>query len=231
MSNELIIFNEEDLQNNPKPRVAICLCLDTSSSMNSVYNSTTRIAALQEGMELFFREIKEDAIAKDSAEISIVSFNNAAQCLLPFANIERQEVPSLYANGMTDMGNGVNMALDLLENRKQEYKNNGIDYYQPWLVIMSDGEPNGEQSVFDQAVNRAIRLEANSQLVVMPIAIGGDDAVSGLSNFSNKRQPAKLDGIKFREFFQWLSASISRVSASQVGDKVDLPNAGGWASI
>ena len=41
----------------------------------------------------------------------------------------------------------------------------------------------------------------------------------------------KLDGIKFREFFQWLSASISRVSASQVGDKVDLPNAGGWASI
>lgn len=32
------------------------------------------------------------------------------------------------------MGEGVNLALGLLEKRKQEYKDKGVDYYRPWLI-------------------------------------------------------------------------------------------------
>ena len=33
------------------------------------------------------------------------------------------------------MGEGVTLALDLLKKRKQEYKDKGVDYYQPWLAF------------------------------------------------------------------------------------------------
>ena len=55
----------------------------------------------------------------------------------------------LTANGNTPMGEGVRLALDLLDKRKQEYKDKGVDYYQPWLVLMSDGQPNGNVAILE----------------------------------------------------------------------------------
>ena len=59
---------------------------------------------------------------KYAAEICVVQFNDDAECLLDFGSIERQQVPQLKAKGDTHMGEAVNLALDLLEKRKNEYK-------------------------------------------------------------------------------------------------------------
>lgn len=48
-------------------------------------------------------------------------------------------MPKMEAEGMTCMGEGLSLALDLLEKRKAKYKATGVDYYQPILVVMSDG--------------------------------------------------------------------------------------------
>ena len=60
-------------------------------------------------------------------------------------------VPEMEAEGMTCMGEGLSLALDLLEKRKAKYKATGVDYYQPILVVMSDGLPNGNRRVWDEA--------------------------------------------------------------------------------
>lgn len=57
----------------------------------------------------------------------------------------------------------------MLEHRKEEYKNAGVDYYQPWLVIMTDGEPT------DDISNVSIRLSelvVAKKISIFPIAIG-----------------------------------------------------------
>ena len=41
----------------------------------------------------------------------------------------------------------------------------------------------------------------------------------------------QLDGLKFRELFAWLSASLSNVSKSQVGQAVPLQPPSGWAEV
>lgn len=236
------LLRVEDLVNNPTPRVPICLCLDISGSMGapvkngrSMFSgSTTRIKELQEGVNLFYEEIKSDEVAKYSAEICIVTFNNRATCVMDFANIERQtSIPQFVPAGQTWMGEGVNLALDLLEKRKNEYRDKGVDYYQPWLVLMTDGEANGNRQELERAIQRTISLERQRKLVIFPIGIGDETDMPTLKRFSERRTALKLQGLKFQEFFDWLSKSVSRLSQSIPGEAFSLDQEGikGWAEL
>lgn len=249
------LLRVQDLVNNPTPRVPICLCLDTSGSMgavegecvatgetvfedgktwNVVTGGTSRIDELISGVHQFYDAIREDEMAVYSAEICIVTFNNDATCVMDFANIERQEeLPVLPATGDTAMGEGVNLALDLLEKRKQEYKDKGVDYYQPWLVLMTDGEPNGSRVELDRAIQRTTDMINSNKLTIFPIGIGDETDMTTLNSFSPKRPALKLQGLKFGEFFAWLSQSVSRVSQSTPGEsvKLDLEAIKGWAEL
>lgn len=228
MNNNLSI-RLEDLVNNPTARVPVCLCLDTSGSMSGM-----PIDELNNGVRLFYESIREDETALYSAEVSIVTFGGSAQCIVDFASLEVQpNAPTLTAAGMTPMGEAVNIGLDLLERRKEEYKDRGVDYYQPWLVLMTDGAPNGNSTELSRAINRTVDLVNQKKLTVFPIGIGSDADMDVLAQFSPKRPPLKLQGLKFREFFVWLGKSVSRTSQSTPGEsvKLDVEGIKGWGEL
>lgn len=227
MNNNL--FRKEDLVNNPTTRVPVCLCLDTSGSMDGA-----PIEELKSGVRLFYDAIRDDEVALYSAEVCIVTFGGDAHCVADFSGLERQtETPSLIASGITPMGEAVNLALDLLERRKQEYRDQGVDYFQPWLVLMTDGEPNGNPSELERAIKRTSDAVRQKKLTVFPIGIGQNADMRTLASFSPNRSPLRLQGLKFQEFFQWLSQSVSRTSQSIPGESVPLDYEGikGWAEL
>jgi uncharacterized protein YegL len=216
----------DDLVDNPTSRVAISLCLDASGSM-----SGAPIQELNAGVTSFYEAINQDEIAKFSAEISIVTFG-PVQKETDFQTVATQpNPPILRATGNTPLGEAVKLSLDLLDERKQAYKDNGIDYYQPWLVLMTDGQPTGSSSVLDAQVARVAKLSAERKLVVFPIGIGAGADMSALNRFSAPRPAFKLQGLNFQSFFSWLSASVSRVSQSTPGDGVPMDADGvkSWA--
>lgn len=250
------LMRMEDLLDNPTPRVPICLCLDTSSSMlrvvsgetvntgrtvfkdgrewNVVEGGISALDELQEGVNHFYKAIAEDEVARYAAEICVVTFDSTAKSLVDYSTIDIQpNPPKLTANGATCMGEGVNLALDLLEQRKNEYKEAGVDYYQPWLVLMTDGEPNGSESELERAIYRTNQLVINRKLTVFPIGIGKEADMNVLARFSPKRTPLRLKGMNFKQFFEWLSQSVSGVSNSMPGDKISLDVEGikGWGEI
>jgi uncharacterized protein YegL len=221
---EEFILRQEELVENPTPRVPICLVLDVSGSMDGA-----PIKELEQGVEMFFNAIRDDEVARYSAEISIITFGGVAKTALDFFSIERQEVPSFYANGGTPMGEAVSLALDMLEHRKSEYKTAGVDYYQPWLVLMTDGEPTDDIS---RAASRVMDMVESKRLSIFPIAIGSAN-LDNLAMLSPGRPPLKLSGLNFKEFFLWLSRSVSRVSQSTPGESVplDVKGINAWASV
>lgn len=220
-------YNDGDLISNPTPRVPVCLCLDTSGSMDG-----DPIQELNKGVRQFFTELKDDDVARFAAEVCIVTFGDSARCVQDFGPLEQQMFSDLPAMGGTPMGEALTIALDKLEARKQKYKEAGVDYFQPWLVIMTDGYPNGDTSVLHESVTRASQLAATKKLSVFPITIGNDADETVLRQISNKN-PLKLNGLKFVEFFQWLSRSVSTVSMSMPGEKVQLNTGdiGDWATL
>ncbi|MDE6834533.1 MAG: VWA domain-containing protein [Ruminococcus sp.] len=228
------ILKNEDLVNNPTARVPVCLCLDTSGSM-----SGEPIIELNKGVRLFYEAVREDETASYSADISIVTFGGTkAECMSDFAGVHiNPNPPRLSASGLTPMGEAVNMGLDLLERRKNEYKEAGVDYYQPWLVLMTDGAPNGNNRELARAIDRTVKMVNGRKLTVFPIGIGSEADMNVLAKFSPMRSPLRLRGLRFSEFFQWLSKSVSKTSQSIPGEKIKLdlegifsPD-GGWGNL
>ena len=224
------LVGKEDLVNNPAVRVPVCLCLDTSGSMTG-----RPIAELNEGVRLFYEAVSEDVVAMCAAEICIVTFGGQqAKCVRDFTGLlEEQVPPRLTASGMTPLGEAVNIALDKLEQRKADYAACGVDYYQPWLVLMTDGSPNGDYKELKRAKERTNDLVNRRKLTVFPIGIGAEADMNVLRDFSPKRAPLKLQGLKFCEFFAWLSQSVSTTSQSMPGDavKLDLSGIAGWGEL
>ncbi|VVM68893.1 hypothetical protein PS631_01699 [Pseudomonas fluorescens] len=223
--NEDHILSQEDLVDNPTARVPICLVLDVSGSM-----AGQPIQELQAGVQMFYEAIRADEVAQYAAEISIVTFGSQATREVDFMAIDRQDVPALVASGTTAMGQGVNLALDLLEVRKSDYQRAGVDYYQPWMVVMTDGEPTDD---IRTASERILELSKAKKLTVFPIAIGAAANLDTLALLSPGRPPMRLKGLNFKEFFMWLSRSVSRVSQSTPGETVtlDVNGIAAWGQV
>ncbi|MCY4459374.1 MAG: VWA domain-containing protein [Albidovulum sp.] len=225
MGSDLVVRGQ-DLVENPTPRVPVVLCLDTSGSMNGA-----PIAELQRGVNRFWESLRSDEVARYSAEVGVVTFGKGGvQLLADFRSVERQPDLALGAGGDTPMGQAVNKAVRILGNRKQQYKDMGVDFYQPWLVLMTDGYPTED---IEEAVGRVVEMVNSKALSVFAVGIGDQADMDTLGRFSPSRLPLRLRGLEFEKFFEWLSASVQRVSASTPGQSVPLDTDGikGWAEV
>lgn len=204
-----------DLIDVPFTRVPVCLALDTSGSM-----AGEKITELNNGIEIFYNAVMSSEEAKYSVDLSIVTFGKGGvNKVLNFDMITNQVLPKLDADDLTPMGEGIKTALAMLDNRKNEYKQYGNQYYQPWLVIMTDGWPTDEYK--DIAKETSERAKER-KLSVFPIAIGDADT-NVIEEFSPKRKALRLKGLNFVEFFEWLSQSIVNLSNSSSEKDFKLP--------
>lgn len=220
-----LILRQEELIDNPTARVAVALVLDTSYSM-----SGEPIDELNRGVAKFFEETLANEVARFSAEVCIVKFGGTSELVLDFRSLEEQTVPTFSASGGTPMGEAVSQAIEALEARKSEYQNAGVDYYQPIMVIMSDGAPTDS---IESAGRNISNLVNQKKLSVFCVGIGKDADMATLQRLSPGRTPLPLKELNFEEFFVWLSASVARVSASIPGEDVpiDVDGIKGWANI
>jgi uncharacterized protein YegL len=217
-------FRSNDLIENPSARCACMLVVDTSSSM-----SGAPINELNAGLRSLLQALHDDEVASFSVELGIVSTGSGTpREELPLTTANRiEQVAPLHASGGTPLGQAVKLALSKLEQRKEQYKRLGVPYFQPWLIVISDGEPT---DAWKEAAAKAHELSLNRKLVSLPVGVQGAN-LAVLGEFSHRGAKA-LQGLKFKEFFEWLSASMSRVSSSNsTAATVALPSADPWACV
>ena len=203
---------------NPEPRCPLVLLLDVSGSMSR----NNKIDNLNEGIKILKDELEKDDLTKLRVEVAIVSFGQEVNVVQDFVTVDEFKAPTLTTDGQTMMGTGINKALDMISERKKIYKENNIGYYRPWVFMITDGKPQGEDDgVVAEASQRIKRMEDAGAVVFF--AVGVDDADMAELRRIVKRPPLKLKGIDFSEMFQWLSVSMQSVSHSNTDDKVKLP--------
>ena len=217
---EQIAFETNDFANNPEPRCPCVLILDVSGSMNG-----RPLDELNAGLIKFREALSEDSLAMKRTEVGIVTFG-PVKVEMPLTSAQVFNPPNLQSQGDTPMGAAILQAIHMVEDRKREYRANGISYYRPWLFLITDGTPTDSW----QAAAAAIREgEASKKFAFFAVGVPGAD-FNTLQQIS-VREPRSLDGLKFGEMFSWLSSSMALVSRSTPGTEVPLESPIGWASV
>ena len=210
-------FQAEAVQNYAQ-KCCVALVLDTSGSMTG-----QRIDQLNDGIRSFIQEVQADAAnLGQKLEIGIVTFNSGVERICEPKLAEFIDLAPLTTLGSTRLVDGVREGIAMVKQRKEWYKTTGQKYYRPWVIMITDGEPDGEQKA--QLMTLASEIQAgmvNKEFCFMAIGVEGADA-NVLRTISNSEIPPRmLAGLKFTAFFRWLSSTIADVAKGQsVADAV-----------
>ncbi len=205
---------DEALLDNPEPRCPVVLLLDVSYSMGG-----NPINQLNEGVQALYAALRDDDLASVRVDLSVVTFGANVSVIQDFATVSESKAPELKVNGMTPMGEGIATALKNIENRKAEYRDAGISYYRPWLFVITDGQPTDDIREASSMLQSSI---SNKKVIFFGIGVEHAN-LDVLRNISGSPDRVfKLQGLNFKELFQWVSSSLSSVSSSRVGDTLKL---------
>lgn len=216
MSNKSLVDMVE-IANPQHQKIALLLLLDTSGSMLG-----SKIDQLNEALILLKQDLVEDDLARKRVEIAVITFGERISVNCAFSSVEDFTPIPLKADGRTSMGDAISLAIDIVEQRKNEYKSSGVDYYRPWIFMITDGEPTDMEPgdlKWSETIKKLSDGEKNSKFSFF--AIGVEPANTQiLKQISKERDPLFLKENKFREMFLWLSNSVQKVSRSHPGEQI-----------
>lgn len=212
---------------NPAPRCPVVLLLDTSGSM-----AGAPINELNQGVRQFLEETRNDEAAGMSVELEVITFDDRATCAIPFTPITRVYAPLPFgASGMTSMGAALRMATADLKSRRKLYRRTGVSSYRPWVVLMTDGGPN---DAWQDAAREMRAMGEYGRIQYIGIEIGQQaDHRTMCQILPSNPGPVRLQGLKFKQFFRWLTDSLRSVSRSvpEQEDQVRFGDVRSWADL
>jgi len=230
-------LNSQEFVDNNAKRIPVCIVVDCSGSMRE-YDGTSksRIERVNDGINLFYEGVRKNPKTKRAVDVLIIQVGNNAKILRDFEDTVKNPPELKYLTEKNNLTEGVELALDCLDKRKQIYKSANIDYYQPWLIIMSDGGLNREFSKNDfRMIQQEVReREIDGKLSVFPVYVQGrpvkvgeneyipikpetyEDRLKLMSEFSSNNNRLinidLADSDSFEKLFQFLHKSASSVA-------------------
>ncbi len=248
-------LDNAEFADNPEPRCPVVLVLDTSGSMKGqaltelneglrAFSSALRsdplsslrveVAVITFGGKV--RVINVHGEVPSQSEMATLdpralAVRPAAQEIpadarQAFVTVDQFAPPVLDADGGTPLGEAVTRALALLRERKEIYKQNGLDYFRPWIFVITDGHPTDR---WETAAEQVRQEETRKGVQFYGVGVEGAD-LKVLARFSDIRPPLKLKGLAFGEMFTWLSKSLSAIAHSRPGDQTPL-TIPGWGEV
>ena len=192
------VYDQAEFADNPESRCSIVLILDVSGSMAGVKIDTVNQALVK------FRDIiREDSVTALRADVAIIAFDDVAWVLQDFTNGANFEAPVLEVHGQTNFSQPVNLALDLIEARKQSYRDGGIAYYRSLAYFLTDGVPDDSDADLDRTARRLAAAEENRSVAFFSFIIGDG---SGIPEW-------KVEGDKAPDFFRVIGRTDEQLEA------------------
>ena len=194
--------------------LACVLLLDTSGSM---YGEP--IESLNKALREFKQKVSMDEMAKKRVDIAIVEFNSSARLVQDFTPISQMEPITLEADGVTAMGEGINLAIDIIKERNRFYNSLGTPVFKPWIFMITDGLPTDDISEAARRIAEEESKGSGGKLKFFALGVSDYDKDT---LFKLTKRVMELSDTDFAGIFDWMSESMVAISVSRVGEEVRL---------
>lgn len=219
---------DADLIINPEPRCPCVVVVDAG-----LCGDRDRRADLERGIERLASALRRDALTGRRAEIAFVTFDEDARAIGGFASGQTlaDTPPNLPASGAGatagGLARGLELALRLLDARRSDYDRGGIEVYRPWVVLLQSVDVAPGDPVLARAREALLGRERAGLVSFFAVGAGGHPL--GWLEGSGLRAALTLRDGCYEQLFEWLAASLARVSSSIPGDRVRLPSTESFA--
>lgn len=166
-------------------------------------------------------------------DVSVISFSTEVRTEVTFQQNNTLRFAELIPEGDSSLNQALLTAMDALECRKKEYKNEGLRYYRPALFVITDG--NATDTAFRQEavfrLQQAIQLQ---KINYVPIAVGNVDE-NYLKEYYLEDRSEKLvfclRDTLLSEFFSWFAPFTGRFPAPADGSETVVTPPGIYLSV
>ncbi|MDR1337072.1 MAG: VWA domain-containing protein [Tannerella sp.] len=197
-------------------RLPVYILIQTSGAMRG-----EPIEAIRTGLETMVASLRQDPFALESVYLSIITFNRLPEQILPLTELESMQIPPLnqpVAAG-THLGEALEFVCRKVDTEVILSTPERKGDWMPLLFIMCDGRASDAQ-LFQQVVPEVRRRNFGSIVVCL---VGGKINDENVRLFTDKIVNLDTtDGATFRQFFKWVSASVSAGNRS-IGAADELP--------
>ena len=210
-----------EFADNANERTPCVLVLDCSGSMRG-----EPIKQLNIGLKALEKELKEDIDASSRVQLLIIKAFGKDEIEISSDWIDAMSftAPEMIAGGLTPLGKAMETALKKIEDQKCLYDSCGITSKRPWIFLISDGEPTDYD--WESIAKKCCQAQENKKVVIHAVGTEGAN-LEKLAKFS-LNPPKRLSGLKFTEFFLWLSRSVSCISKAAPNAEDLLDDTGNW---
>ena len=230
------VYDYSEFIYNPEPRCPIVLILDISRSMKGGKFDTVKRALIK------FRDIiREDPVTALRADVAVIEFDHQARVVQGFTNGTDFEPPTIKLNhklnDATNYSKAIDLALDIIEARKQSYRDDGIAYFRSLVYFLTDGYLEQDSDAdLARAAARISEMEWNHSVAFFCFGIGSPDQAADMSVLANlaPRQPVELTAMgQLDGSIQWLSHSgrFDPPHICQPGEHIHLPQPGDYLNF
>ena len=199
------------ISNPGKTHIPCVLLVDTSAAMEGAL-----IQDLNRCINYFIDQLRRDEKLWDCTDLCVIRFDSRVKIERSFASVNRITPPVMNASDLYDcaMNEAIITALDMIDLRRQEYRDAVVDFWRPWLFLVTGFLPT-DQEFGEDAVRRLQEAVQGKKINYLQIHCGSPEFSRKLYKYGNNGVVTR--GEIFDGFQQLKTALADSVKESPYG--------------